>query len=282
MKYSLPDFDLTNFPKVYAGERNRHATATGVKYINNDLLIAAQFLSKKIFLIDVNNWEILNEVTTNYYPDLIHSKGNLIITSNFPSMGTTIGGASIFELNDNEIVFKKDIIIPNIKTHGCKVIDNENIVLTCAGEKDRGLIFLDINTEKYEVFNEFEYYPKDVFLYDNKLFITSSKSRPQTKGEVVVEDTILYVFDYIKMEKIDEIRFHGQSDSISVYNDFIFITLQPSDEVIVFNFLDDKLNYVKTLTGYDFPHGVDAYNGKLAVSNYGDNTIQIDNIVDLI
>jgi hypothetical protein len=66
-------FDLTNFPKVYAGERNRHATATGVKYINNDLLIAAQFLSKKIFLIDVNNWEILN-IPVNDWDNLLKIK----------------------------------------------------------------------------------------------------------------------------------------------------------------------------------------------------------------
>jgi len=282
MKYSLPNFDFESFKKLYVGERTRHATATDIKFINDKQILAAQLLSKKIFLIDVNNWEILDEADTNFYIDLIDQKGNLLITSNFPSMGTRIGGTSIFELKENKIIFKKDIILPGIKPHGCEIIDDENVILACTGEGNRGLLFLNIVTEEYTMFNDLEYFPKDIHLVDGKLFVTSSKSRPQSKGEVVVEDTILYVFDYPKMEKIDEIKFMGQTDSISVLNNFIYITIQTSDEVIVFNFLNDKLNYVKTLTGYDFPHGVDAYNGKLAVSNYGDNTIQIDNIVDLI
>lgn len=35
MKYYLPEFDLTKFPKVFAGQRDRWATATAACFVDS-------------------------------------------------------------------------------------------------------------------------------------------------------------------------------------------------------------------------------------------------------
>jgi hypothetical protein len=51
--------------------------------------------------------------------------------------------------------------------------------------------------------------------------------------------------------------------------------------VLHFKFIDNKLSIVKRIGGFTFPHGVDCKNGKVAITNYGDNTIRIFDINEL-
>ena len=283
MKIHLPESNLKGYPKISVGQRERYATATAVSFINEKLLLAASFLGKKIYLIELydNDFKILDSIDTRHFPDLMDYKENLIITSDFPFMEPN-GHVSFYDLIDNKIVYKKEIPLKRINSHGCRIIDNKNVVVTStSNNSDRGCLFLDTETDKIiKNFNDFKYFPKDVFLTDDRILIVTSETQPGSK--TIVKESILYLINRETFEKIDEFSFIGQTDSLTLVGENGFITLQAEDSLLHFTLINDKLSFIKMIDGFSFPHGISAFNNSVAVSNYGDNTVDILNISDLI
>jgi len=284
MKYKLPDFDLSEFPVIYVGNRVRYATATAVSFIDDVTILVAVFLSKKIYLININNDEfnILDEIILNHYPDLMDFKDGLIVTSNRTN-NDKLGCITILELKNNKINFVREIISKNNKQiHGIRIIDNKNVIITNTSTFEKGCYFMDLKTEKTTKFNQFDFFPKDIFIINNKILISTSGSRPSGLGEVKITNSKLYLFEFPSMKKIDELEFFGQTDCIALNNQYGFITLQGQDSLFHFKLIDDKLSYVKLINGFDFPHGVASMNDKVIVTNYGDNSIDILKLTDLV
>jgi hypothetical protein len=98
----------------------------------------------------------------------------------------------------------------------------------------------------------------------------------------VIKESILYLFNLNTLEKLDEVSFHGQTDSLTLSGEDGFITIQGDDTVLHFKLIDDKLSIVKRIGGFDFPHGIDATETKVAITNYGDNTIRVFELEELI
>lgn len=284
MKFNLPDFNLTRYRKVYAGNRSRYATATAVSFIDGDTILAASFLNRKIYLIDISNggFKIKNSIDTAHYPDLMDYKDGVVVVTNRVD-GETIGGVSIFKLSGNMLVFKKHIMTPKItQSHGVRIVDEDNIIVTNTDDNNRGCFFLKLSDGTFNSFNNFEHYPKDVFIKDNRLLISSSSSRPSPSNGVTITNSILYLFDYPTLNKIDEVEFYGQTDCITVTGNDGFITLQGQDSILHFKVENDKLTINKTIEGFNFPHGVASFNNKVIVTNYGDNSLDILELEDLI
>lgn len=279
----MPRKELTIAPEVTIGNRTRFSTATAVAFINENLLVSAAFNSRKLYLIELteNGHNILQEIKTNHSPDLMKYKDGMILTSDYPFMEPN-GHASIYNLVNGKIVFKKEIPLINTKAHGCEIIDPSTIIITSNSDHNRGILF--INADSGEIrknFNEFKHYPKDVCIVGDVLFAVCAASLPQIGQTTVIKESIVYAFNKNTLEKIDEATFHGQTDSIVVNGEDGFITIQGDDEVLHFKFVDNKLSIVKRIGGFNFPHGVDYKNGKVAVTNYGDNTIRIFTIDEL-
>ena len=131
-------------------------------------------------------------------------------------------------------------------------------------------------------FNNFQHYPKDVCIVGDVLFIVCAASLPQIGQTTVIKESIVYAFDKNTLEKIDEATFHGQTDSIVVNGEDGFITVQGDDTVMHFKFVDNKLHIEKRISGFNFPHGIDYKNNMIAITNYGDNTIRIFDVNELI
>ena len=283
LRIEMPRKELTIAPEVTIGNRTRFSTATAVAFINENLLVSAAFNSKKIYLIELteNGHNILQEVKANHSPDLMKYKDGMILTSDYPYMEPN-GHASIYNFVNGKIVFKKEIPLINTKAHGCEIIDASTIIITSNSDHNRGILF--INADSGEIrknFNDFKHYPKDVCIVEDLLFAVTSKSLPQIGQTTVIGESILHVFNKNTLEKIDEVTFHGQTDSIVVNGEDGFITIQGDDTVLHFKFVDNKLSIVKRIDGFNFPHGIDCKNGKIAITNYGDNTIRIFTIDEL-
>lgn len=276
----MPRKELQIPPEVTIGNRNRYSTATAVAFINENLLVSAAFNSKTIYLIKLTETghEILQTVKTRHNPDLMKYKDGVIVTSDYPYMEPN-GHASIYDLVDNKIVFRREIPLVNTKAHGCEIVDKDTIIITSNSDHNRGILFLnvanDANVGVKKHFNNFLHYPKDVCILGDVLFIVTSESLPQIGKTTVIKESILYAFDKNTFEKIDEITFHGQTDSIVIGGEDGYITIQGDDTVLHFKFIDNKLSIVKRIEGFNFPHGIALYGNKLAVTNYGDNTIRI-------
>ena len=283
LRIEMPRKELTIAPEVTIGNRNRFSTATAVAFINENLLVSAAFNSKKIYLIELteNGHNILQEVKANHSPDLMKYKDGMILTSDYPFMEPN-GHASIYNFTNGKIVFKKEIPVINTKVHGCEIVDNDTIIVTSNSDHNRGIMFLDVASGALKQnFNEFKHYPKDACIVGDVLFTVCAASLPQIGKTTVIRESIVYAFNKNTLEKIDEATFHGQTDSIVVNGEDGFITIQGDDEVLHFKFVDNKLSIVKRIGGFNFPHGVDYKNGKVAITNYGDNTIRIFTIDEL-
>jgi hypothetical protein len=148
------------------------------------------------------------------------------------------------------------------------------------GDNKTGCLILNLNEEKYTIFNNFKNYPKDTYITENNiLLITSGKASPNIKNENITSNLYLYDKNYLKL---DEIEILGQIDGITLNGENGFITLQNEDAIIYFKLLNNKFEVIKKINGFDFPHGISSLNDKIIVTNYGDNSIDILNISDLI
>lgn len=276
----MPQKELSMPPKVFCGNRERFSTATDVEFINDNLLASIAFNSKKLYqiaLLPDGGYNIISEQNVLHAPDLMDYKDGVLITGDFPYQ-TPHGYASIYDHIDGKFRFRKEIQLKDTKSHGATIIDDNNIIITSQNDsgKFRGLLFINLLTDQIKVVDIFRpVYPKDTCIHDGKLFITCSGSLPLIGQTVKVLDSILYVFDLQTLKKIDELPFHGQTDSIAFDGEDGFITLQSHDSLLHFKFVDNKLHFVKMIEGFSFPHGVDIYNGRIAVTNYGDNSIHI-------
>jgi hypothetical protein len=141
---------------------------------------------------------------------------------------------------------------------------------------------LDIETGAIKQnLNNLKYYPKDVCIIGDYLFTVSSQSLPQIGMTTVIKRSVIYVFNKNTLKKIDELSFHGQTDSILVNGEDGFITVQGDDTVLHFKFINGKLSIIKSLPGFNFPHGISSLGNKVAITNYGDNSIRIFDINEL-
>lgn len=273
----MPRKELSIPPKVTVGNRERYGTSSDVAFINENLLVSISFNGKKMYLIELSEggYKIIKELSTRHHPDLLDYKNGMIVTSDYPHMEPN-GHASIYELVNNDIVFKKEIPLINTKAHGCTIVDDKTIIITSNSDHNRGLLFIDVESGKIvKHFNNLQHYPKDCYLDDRYLYTVSAKSLPQIGLTTVIGESILYVFDKTTMEKVDELSFHGQTDSLLVVGEDVFIVVQGDDTLVYIKFTDGKLSFVKRIGGFSFPHGISSLGNKIAVTNYGDNTIRI-------
>ena len=283
LRIEMPRKELTIAPEVTIGNRTRFSTATAVAFINENLLVSAAFNSKKLYLIELTETghNILQEVKTNHSPDLMKYKDGMILTSDYPYMEPN-GHASIYNLVDERIVFRKEIPVKDTKVHGCEIVDNQTIIVTSNSDHNRGIMFLDVaNDALKQNFKNIQHYPKDVCIVGDVLFTVCAASLPQIGKTTVIRESIVYAFDKNTLEKIDEVTFHGQTDSLVVNGEDGFITIQGDDTVLHFKFVDNKLSIVKRIGGFNFPHGISSIGNKIAVTNYGDNTIRIFTLDEL-
>ncbi len=279
----MPRKELTIAPEVTVGNRTRYSTATAVAFINENLFVSAAFNSRKLYLVEITSegHNILQEVKTKHAPDLMKYKDGVIITSDYPYLEPN-GHASLYDFIDGRIVFRKDIPVVNTKVHGCEIVDKDTVIITSNSDHNRGIIFLNVaNGAIKQNFNNIKHYPKDVCIVGDVLFTVCAESLPQIGKTTVIKESILYAFNKNTFEKIDEVVFHGQTDSIVVNGEDGFITIQGDDTVLHFKFVDNKLSIVKRIGGFSFPHGIDYKNNKVAVTNYGDNTIRIFDVDEL-
>ena len=225
--------------------------------------------------------KILDVVKAKNNPDLLDYKDGVILTSDYPYMQPN-GHASLYDLVDNKIVFRKQIVIPNTKVHGCEIVDDKTIIITSNSDHNRGCMFIDIETTNIiKNFSNMKHYPKDAFIQGDRLFVVCAESLPQIGKTTVIKESIIYLFDLNTLELLDEASFHGQTDSLTVNGDIGFITVQGDDTLVKFAVIDDKLSIIKRIGGFNFPHGIDSINNKVVVTNYGDNTLRVFDLSEL-
>lgn len=278
MKIQLPDFDYTKFHKVYVGDQCRYATATACACIGKERLITAQFLNKTLYIHNVNDdYKIKSSQKIDYYPDLIDYKDGICISANFPTLGIKNGSLIVYRIEEESIEFVKHIDLGSKKTHGCRIIDSQRALVTSTAE-NKCIAYVNLeNGRVISEFADFEYFPKDIYLVDDDIYISSSESRP-ARSPVKILRSKLYIYSKDFKHKKAELDFYGQTDALAISGNDIFITLQGQHTVAHFKREKDSLEYVGDISGYSFPHGISSDGVSLYVTNYGDNTVDVVDI----
>ena len=266
MKVYLPQPKLVTNSWWYVGNRNRQATATAVRFVGDDLLVA-HYLGRKLYLLDQRE-NVLLELNTRFETDLLDIKGSLVACTNLFEKKI-----SLFHLNDT-LSFYKYLNVPYGHLHGV-FIDGDSVICTT----DNSLVRVDFNS-KCTVIKTFEDQPKDVFVYGPYIVVVSTKGLVKAKSvNMPTKATTLHLIK--DNQVIDSISFTGRADALAFKQETpytIYVTLQDIDSVAEIILEDEKLSFKRYIQEFNFPHGVDYSNGKLAVSNYGDNSISILNV----
>jgi hypothetical protein len=283
MKFKLPELDLSSHGYLFCGKEQRKATATDVIYISENRLIASSLLGKKLYLVNVDGEDlnIIDEISTDGYIDLMDYKDEMIVASNASGDGLE-GSVSIFKIINDKITPIKTIYTSKkVRFHGCLIIDDKNVIIGSNDERTPGLYFLNIETEEFYNTIKFDLRVKDLCFNDDKLLVVASKTSPGG-GKVNVTDSILYLYDFKSMKLLNKLVFKGQCDALCMVGNDGFIALQCEHSLVHFKLQDSNLEYIKLIGGFNFPHGVETKFGKVLVTNYGDNSIDILPLSDLI
>ena len=104
-----------------------------------------------------------------------------------------------------------------------------------------------------------------------------SKTPYQSKISLIALDLNKQQNDVVDVAFIDACN----ADCCQWVGDRVYLTNQMSDRVVVYRVTDDRLVFDRNIEGYDFPHGLDVGHDLLAVTNYGDNTIDMKRLLEI-
>lgn len=263
MKIYLPYTPHVNDSWRYAGNNKRQATATAVRFVGENLLVA-HYLGRKLYLLDKTG-KVLSSIDTEYETDLLDYKDNLIACSNLFNEKI-----SLFSLTD-KLSFYKYLTVPHDHLHGI-FIDKDSVLCTTG----HSIVRVDYESN-CTIIKTFEDQPKDVFIYGDYMVVVSTKGFITTKpGKIPKKATTIHLIK--ENITLDTISIDGQVDAVTYKDDnpfVIYLTSQDINAVAKVILENEKLKFEKYISGFSFPHGIHYANNKLAVSNYGDNSISI-------
>lgn len=296
---TLKNLNRSIYGPLYIGTTKRLATATSVKFIDNNHLCATNLVGMYLdlyeFDYDMKTYKLLDTINTTYnndlcITDLIDYHNNLLVSSNFDK-----GTQTFYQIFDNKLLHYKSLpLYCNIPQycHGVKFYKYSKDVLCFTYNKQFKVMFVNYtnNNIMYEINYLPNFNPKDIaFINENKMLIYYSTSDVvgQSNNREFISRIVYLEFNLINkshqiIDTYDIKECHG--DCIVFYKNIILVNNQIGDNIMAFCINNEKIQMIESLDGYDKPHGIDInYDNKLiAVSNYGDNTIKIKKIPDNI
>ena len=280
----------TKFGELYVGNRKRLATATSISFIDSNTFVTTSLLGLKMYVYRFNfedkSYTLIDSIDTTYNgklcaTDLIDYHDGLIVCSN-----CNLGNQSIYKFENNKLSHYIDIktfFEPQF-CHGVKFYKWLPNMICASGIRKYHIDFINYETKELVYRIEPDARPQDLaFVSENRIAILG------TNGEVMnntIENSnffvkIMYYDIDIKNkthELIDTFIINDcRGDSIYYFDNHLYFSNQFQDEIVVLKIENDKLQFIKNIEGYSFPHGlaIESTNNLLGVTNYGDNSIRI-------
>lgn len=297
MVIALEDANRGNRNILFIGGRSRVASATSVRFLDADRLVACSLAGQRLYLMrfDVarGTHSIVHAIPTQYRgehvcSDLLDFDGNdLLIASNCAH-----DSATLYRVVDDQLLHVKDIPIPDGASwfcHGARFVPGapDTVCLTCVNGQ-RNLYFISMATgEILYQFGHDRWRPHDVCFLDSRhMIVLYERGKPtRDPSRWYGAKVCLVSFDLGERvhEFVAEARFpQTHMDCCQVYGGRAYITNQMRDTVIVCRVLDGQLVFERELHGFSFPHGLDVLpaSNLLAVTNYGNNTLVLTALPD--
>jgi hypothetical protein len=285
LQIQLEDLHQPAWQALYVGDRPRFATATSVRLLDAHTIVCGSLLAHKIYLIRFDlafgSYTVVDSAPTVYNglpteTDLcdVDGRGH-VITSNCEG-----GNMGLYSVAGDKISHMRDLptALHGNYCHGARFCGQDVIVATALREP-RGAHFYDVQTLRKLLYVRTERLPKDIcFLPGGHAVLITTDGAPLSdrSGACNVSELQRIEYDLVKGtstivdRQLCEAR---QLDAATLYEDRLYVVDSYGGRVLV---VDARtLRQVDQIDGYDFPHGVDARYGILAVSCYGTNSIHV-------
>jgi len=273
----------------YVGSKSRLATLTGVCFTSSDHLITAHLVGECLHCIefdfDDKKSRVLSTIEStfdgaNTIVDLIKFDGSKrIIASNFDA-----GSATLYELFDDKIKHLTDITLPEGKgnCHGVSFF-NEEIV--CLSTNKNYLFFINTHTGKILAEFRLPYHIKDICTYkQNELLLCFAIKSPSSQIKPTYGSGVYYIHVDLERNKLSIVdkRYFWPAAFDAICKDkttnVFYVTDQYGCRVISFKLSKGKIAPLGEYRGFDFPHGIDINKSLLAITNYGNTSLDLLNI----
>lgn len=275
--------DVSSTP-VFIGERSRLSSATSVAFLDNGTIACAHFAARKIYAyrfdLDGGTHEKLSELDTTYngircQTDLMaHDGHGRIAVTNFLAKtctmyqydGTGLRLAHYLPYDAGDVV------------HGIKFYSDALLAMT-SRRNSSGIHFFepDRRDPVYILRSDRNSVQDFCFISDRRLAVVSTTKSPGPNPKDMW-DAHIDIVDFDLASRTDSIVESmevkcAHLDNIVFYNSHLYASDQYNNAILQID--PESLQVVKRHEGFDFPHGLAVDNGRLAVSNYGSNTVEI-------
>lgn len=285
LQIHLEDLRRAEWRPLYVGDRPRYATATSVRLLDARSLVCSSLLARKIYLIRFDlgfgSYAVVDDMSTSCSgspteTDLCDADGRgRVVMSNCEG-----GSMSLYCVAGAKISHERDLFtsLHGNYCHGARFC-GPNVIVATTLRDPRGAHFYDVQTMQRLLYVKTEHLLKDIcFLPGNRAVLVTTDSSALLEKSDACSPSELQLIEYdltretstIVDRQLCEAR---QLDSVALYEDRLYVVDSYGGRVLV---VDARtLRQVDQIDGYDFPHGVDARYGILAVACYGTNSIHV-------
>ena len=282
--------------EFYLKDKKRVATLTDVKFVSDDLLVAAHRAAAKAYLIQYRDgaFTLLDELRLNtargclnprkrfspkrfFHPDLMSVSGNLIYMTEYTWR------CCVIEIRNNKLRYKKTIGFKNPTLHGCYA-DSEMILFgSCSNGKictynpktgnkkpiatglDDGLRIKTIGKEQ----------PNYLLLGTDKITGSTAERGAMAETSISLHRTEGHTFTLLDTFDLPNTQIDGHAYSDGLHYFSIQDAEADTGHLAVFKVENDRLQLVKKIPCHLFPHGLDIRHGKLVYTSYTRSSISV-------
>lgn len=287
LQIHLEDLRRPEWRALYVGGRPRYATATSVRLLDARTVVCCSLLARKIYLIRFDlgfgSYTVVDSADTVYggcptETDLCDSDGRgRVVTSNCEG-----GNMSLYRVVGDKIYHERDLCtdLPGNFCHGVRFCGRgADVVVATVLRDPRGVHFYDVQTMRKLLYVGTARFPKDVcFLPGSRALLVTTDGSPTPERSDADNASELQLLEY-DLERGTSVVVDQQPcaarqlDSVASYEGRLYVVDSHGGRVLV---VDARtLRQVDQIDGYDFPHGVDARYGVLAVACYGTNSVHV-------
>jgi hypothetical protein len=277
-------------------DRVRPSGLTSVRFIEEKMLVAADFGSKKTYLVDISSGvmsildthDTIISDGTPVETDLIDYRDGEFMVSNFYQ-----GTFSRYEIRNSRIRFLREVQTSGpTNMHGLRYIPGHPrlVWLTFCNNKRPCHAIADIETGELLHYFDTDQQCQDIAFIGGHA-VVFARTDHISKGEKIpafgsrknIMFATAYVYrlpeDLVKEPPVMFSRWKGEGHldaSKESADGRIFCANQYLDRIDIFSLSREGiLSLTGMINGFQMPHGLDILGNRLAITNYGDQTLRL-------
>jgi hypothetical protein len=300
MQIQIVEENVTNFKLLYLDNRSRLPSVTDVKFITKDLIIVAHRYASKLYLIKLlfdNTCEILDTIVLTY-PDT----GKLTYTESFVYKDNTVYCINYIEylikvdIIDNKFVWRsiEKINQNNTHYHGIEIFNNTlylSPIVNQINEKCEEFATYNLVDKKFSFLstpnlpNDIKI--KDILFVNSDLVVLSvlNKTENTLYNKKYIANSYIGLYTFPNFILLDKVDIENCQLDLGTMNDnkfYVCGSTTKGDYIYYGEVKDNKIVNFGQVEAEPFPHGIDIYGDMIAYTSYGNDSVYIQKLEDLI